>query len=291
MLKAEISSQGLNDREFSVKKPKDVYRIAVVGDSVSFGWKVKPKESFPKIIEDILNKREERKYEVINFSVPGYNTAQEYELIKKKVLKFEPDAVLLVYCGNDMNLCNFIQPKLTPMNFLYVKSFYIHKLLRKFDRKFRVDKKEEKLVDKAWPWFKKNILGMYYYKKRIYNSPGLEVASTINCNPPGTREMVPKRYWYMLGPERYEETLSKISSMLQAKDVRLISSGWITDLGTVFNKRAGIEEIYSFNEIFDDEEIYKSKYVLSEKDTHLNPDGHDLIAEYLYKKIMAVTKQ
>ncbi len=36
-----ISSAGLRDREFAAPKPRDVYRIVVIGDSVTFGFRLK----------------------------------------------------------------------------------------------------------------------------------------------------------------------------------------------------------------------------------------------------------
>jgi len=136
-LKAKISSQGLNDRYFPVNKQPGVYRIAVIGDSTSFGWKVGPANSFPKQLENILNEREGpgKRFEVINFSVPGYSTSQEYEALKDKALKFSPDMVILCYCGNDVQLCDFIQPDITVFNFLYNKSYLVRYILKRIDLK------------------------------------------------------------------------------------------------------------------------------------------------------------
>jgi hypothetical protein len=50
----------------------------------------------------------ERVWEVINTAVPGYNTAMEAETLKVRGLAFQPDLVILGYCGNDFELPNFI---------------------------------------------------------------------------------------------------------------------------------------------------------------------------------------
>src|SRR4051794_30389815 len=41
----KISEQGTNDRLYPAEKPPGVYRIVVVGDSVTFGWRVARAES------------------------------------------------------------------------------------------------------------------------------------------------------------------------------------------------------------------------------------------------------
>lgn len=46
-----INSLGYRDREFTIEKPSDTYRIAVVGDSVTFGVGVELEETFVKGIE------------------------------------------------------------------------------------------------------------------------------------------------------------------------------------------------------------------------------------------------
>ena len=38
---------------------------------------------------------------ILNFAVPGYNTAQELAVLEDRALGFDPDVVLLLMCGND----------------------------------------------------------------------------------------------------------------------------------------------------------------------------------------------
>lgn len=151
-LNAKINSQGLHDRYFPEKKALGVFRIAVIGDSNSFGWKVGTAHGFPKILEGILDIAQDRSFEVINFSVPGYNTAQEYELLKDKVLRFNPDMVILQFTWNDVQLCNMVKPKITVLNFLYNKSFATRFVLRCLDIML---KNKTKLSSHIWSKFKK----------------------------------------------------------------------------------------------------------------------------------------
>lgn len=97
----KINSDGLRDYEYTKGKPDGTYRIAFIGDSVTFGWGVPFNETTPKILEDMLNNNKNKKYEVINFGIGNYNTKQELTLLKEKVLDYNPDMVILGYYIND----------------------------------------------------------------------------------------------------------------------------------------------------------------------------------------------
>jgi len=74
-------------------------RYAVVGDSFTFGFGVGDHETFTALLTD----RYSSKNVYLNFGVPGYSTDQEYLLIRKQVLYFSPDHILLmVYLANDL---------------------------------------------------------------------------------------------------------------------------------------------------------------------------------------------
>jgi len=95
-----ISSQGLRDREYSIQKPANTTRIAVIGDSFVFGFGVEADQAFPKVLEAQLKAREDRNYEIMNFGISAYGTEQEY-LLLQDILKFSPDTVILSFSPND----------------------------------------------------------------------------------------------------------------------------------------------------------------------------------------------
>jgi lysophospholipase L1-like esterase len=101
----KISSAGLRDREFSLEKPKGVYRILVLGDSITFGWGVPQDKTFSKLLEQSLNKEpppgRTGPFEVINTGVGNYNTAQEVAFFKERGQLYKPDMVLLAFFIND----------------------------------------------------------------------------------------------------------------------------------------------------------------------------------------------
>ncbi|HZM01206.1 MAG TPA: SGNH/GDSL hydrolase family protein, partial [Planctomycetota bacterium] len=91
------NSEGLRDRERSRSKPDGVQRIAVLGDSFSFGYGVEGDAIWPAVLERLLPEGSE----VLNFGVGGYSTRDEAAVLEHKALAFEPDLVLVGYTLND----------------------------------------------------------------------------------------------------------------------------------------------------------------------------------------------
>jgi hypothetical protein len=105
-----INSQGLRDNEYSRRKEPGTFRIVGVGDSSLFGWGVPIEDSGLKVLERRLNEKSgARKFEVINFGVPGYNTAMESETFVRRCLEYAPDLVLLNFNTNDYDVPEFMR--------------------------------------------------------------------------------------------------------------------------------------------------------------------------------------
>ena len=98
-----INGDGVRDRDFPLAKPAGVFRIAAVGDSCTFGLGLELEDTWPKQLEREL-RRTRPQVEVINFGVMGYNTPQEAERIQDKVLKYDPDLVIIGYSLNDIGV-------------------------------------------------------------------------------------------------------------------------------------------------------------------------------------------
>ena len=92
---------GFRDRDHDVEKPEGIFRILLLGDSVSVGQGVRDIErTYPVILEKYLKARG-LNVELLNFAVTGYNTQQEVWTLHDKGLDFDPDLVLVGYCLND----------------------------------------------------------------------------------------------------------------------------------------------------------------------------------------------
>lgn len=134
----EISDQGLRDRPYNLQKGDDLVRIALLGDSFTFGWGLNLDETIPKQLEYLLNENSSIKYEVMSCGVIGYNLIQEIQFLKTKVLKFHPDIIIFLVTGNDV--CRRIEmPSNKFSNLLFTHSYlyrYIYvSVIRFFQKK------------------------------------------------------------------------------------------------------------------------------------------------------------
>lgn len=100
-----INSHGFRDYEYSKEKDEEIFRIIVLGDSVTFGTAVMLEDTYAKKLETILNRNSDSdlKFEVLNFGVEGYSTIQEMEFLRTKAIKFDPDLVIVGFFLNDFS--------------------------------------------------------------------------------------------------------------------------------------------------------------------------------------------
>lgn len=103
-----INSKGLRDKEYPYKRIPGEKRVLVLGDSFTYGLGVNQQEIFTEVLENQL-----KDTEVINAGVMGYSTDQELLWFKEEGVKYKPDLVILVVCGNDipMNNLDFVYRK------------------------------------------------------------------------------------------------------------------------------------------------------------------------------------
>jgi lysophospholipase L1-like esterase len=110
-----LNASGFRGPELREAKGPGVVRIVGLGDSVMFGWGVSDgKEYLARLAEQLNRVHKERRWEVANLAVPGYNTVMEVETLRTKGLRLSPDLVVLGYCGNDLNLPSFIRDERDP---------------------------------------------------------------------------------------------------------------------------------------------------------------------------------
>lgn len=95
---AAFNSAGMRDDREHSEARDDRARIAILGDSIVWSELVSLEDSLPRQVERALGAG----HEVLAFGVTGYDTAQEARWYERAVRRFAPDAVVLVYCMNDL---------------------------------------------------------------------------------------------------------------------------------------------------------------------------------------------
>lgn len=115
---ATINDLGFRGPTVEREKPAGVFRIAVIGDSQTFGIGVGDGESWPAVLEKSLAPRVHgARVEVMNCAVAGYDAEQSAAALESHWLAFAPDLVLLGYFVNDPALPNVhSEPHLGPLH-------------------------------------------------------------------------------------------------------------------------------------------------------------------------------
>jgi hypothetical protein len=288
---AQINSFGMRDEEFDIDSIRDLYKIAVVGDSHTYATRVKSTtETFPSQLEKYLNQNiGQRIVKVLNFGVPGYNTAQELELLKTKVLMFEPRMIILQYCINDTHICNYIQPEDKKLNSLIHKSQFLvllwkNILYSSLGKAFLLDWIGKKFPDALL--FQEGLVG-------TLSGADTEVPAH-RAHPARTRDRVPRRYHYMLGEENWRMHMQSFAHLCRQQGIVLLATGFIEDKEKEFFLKEGFD-VYSFYEIFEGKDMLAYGYNPDDTTSHFNAQGCYMIgkvlAEYIQKHYAVVKDQ
>ncbi len=78
------------------------FRILVLGDSFSWGDGVYYQDTFPYRLESRLNDLSRKfRFEVINWSRPGWNTVRQLRSLEPRMAELDPDVLVLAFVLND----------------------------------------------------------------------------------------------------------------------------------------------------------------------------------------------
>jgi len=97
-----INAFGFRDDELPPVDPGR-RRIAVIGDSITFGNHLRREEVYPEVLEARLRARG-LPFDVLNLGVGGYDTVQEVRLLETAGLPFSPELVVVGFCVNDLGV-------------------------------------------------------------------------------------------------------------------------------------------------------------------------------------------
>jgi hypothetical protein len=94
-------------REYDAAKPPGVIRVAMYGDSFTFGDEWPIEDSFVEQLQQRLDPTFSR-IQVLNFGVPGYNPYQTWDYMRETLPVFQPDVAIVQF--NETNDLIPIQP-------------------------------------------------------------------------------------------------------------------------------------------------------------------------------------
>lgn len=97
---------GMRDRDYTLEKPPGVFRIGLIGASNDMGYGVEVEKIYPELLEERLNVDLAGggfdRYEVLNFSVGGYQLIDRLYVADQKVPTFDCDLILVAATMHDL---------------------------------------------------------------------------------------------------------------------------------------------------------------------------------------------
>jgi lysophospholipase L1-like esterase len=138
----------VNSHGFRGPEPSDDHaglrRIAVLGDSVTFGNDLPEDAAYPRQLEARLADGEEAPWEVLNFGLGGYDTLQEVALLEHRAIRFRPEIVIVGFSLNDAGVVSVNRRYIERLrgyaeNPVVLRSRLLQYVLSRFDRRFIAD--------------------------------------------------------------------------------------------------------------------------------------------------------
>jgi lysophospholipase L1-like esterase len=249
----KINSLGIRGSEIPLNKPSSTFRIFVFGGSHPFGLGVDYEDTYAKQLEKMFSEHKMAgigNVQVINAAVPGYASLQVLKFLKRDIIPYHPDLVIIDVGTNDMieltknwplkdNEIPVISPFMCKVsNILYRSSFF---------------------------WYYKKFLNGFI-KRNVGNFDSLAEKRTRAT------------------PGEYRENLRKMSDLAKKEDFRILflTQMVINSHGELVDPLKGyyIEpkvDIYGF---FKEKEKDINKYMLD--NIHGSKLGHKEIASILF---------
>lgn len=153
LVRFQTNAFGMADKNYELTKSEDTFRIAVLGDSYSMAAGIDTDKSYHALLEKSLNQSplkpvSIKEYQFLNFAIGGFNLQRYNEVLKYLVPQWQPDALLIGYCGmNDheqIKIHHTVQP-FDPFQFNGFYRSYVAMYLKDFH--FKVESDVPALID------------------------------------------------------------------------------------------------------------------------------------------------
>jgi lysophospholipase L1-like esterase len=242
-----VNEFGYIGPNWSTTKPSNMRRVAVLGDSVPEGYGVNMDQGFIYLLANRLNQiRGVQRFEVLNFSVSGYELTQMMDVALRDTPQFHPDVYLVtltelsVHRGWDSHLVYLIKSGID-LRYEFLNEVAQRANLRSTDS-------EAVLSAKLAP-----------YRMEIIRKSLLEMKR--NADQQGAQFIV------VLAPTLEDADIAKrrfngIPELLSSMDLSFV------DLSDVFMP------------VLDRESVRQSR-----TDVHPNIEGHKMIADALFERL------
>ncbi len=97
-----INQLGLRGPNAHTPKAPGVYRVLLLGDEKTFGWRVPEEKTYAALLQKQLDQYFVGKFEVLNAGVPGYNLTMIAAFLLRFGFMYQPDVVTILLDGADV---------------------------------------------------------------------------------------------------------------------------------------------------------------------------------------------
>lgn len=267
--KVRINSMGYFTPEFSMQKKPGTYRIVIVGTSTGSGIWMDGTSNFAMRLQEKFNK-ENKNVEIVNCSLDGQGLGYGLlQLIESKVVNYEPDLVLL----------EFVMPVTTGA--MQRESYKGYMLQYYTDSSKALAKQAIDDLEDKWLFrFAYNYSYTYRAWCRDYVFDNTDRKSVLIRT---YKDRISRIEEIDVNTFKFKKSLSLLkatSDSVARKGGKLVLYSYDKDNGTFtsYFRDSSLNVLY-LNCQFKPEHI-------SRPDTHLNEDGHAVIADSLYKVLI-----
>jgi hypothetical protein len=109
-----INGDGFRDaKKHPVPKPIGATRVLLLGDSFTFGQGVNYEDTWPVIVERLLEESGNRHIDLVKAGIQGMDTRSQFILLQELSQKYDPDVVVVGFLINDLysNSLHWVEPE------------------------------------------------------------------------------------------------------------------------------------------------------------------------------------
>jgi hypothetical protein len=105
----QINRWGMRDKDYTLAKPKNTLRVALLGSSHVMGFGLPKADMFETILEYRLNAKHGQiaRFQILNFARSGATPLGQIDTVRKNVAAFQPDIVMFVAHQLDFEWVNY----------------------------------------------------------------------------------------------------------------------------------------------------------------------------------------
>jgi hypothetical protein len=94
------NSLGFRDSEHLKKRSEAITRVVIIGDSFTYGWGVDQDQTYPALLQPLLDGAGDRQYEILNMGIPDTGTVEARQ-IAQVAMTFDPQIIVLAMLLED----------------------------------------------------------------------------------------------------------------------------------------------------------------------------------------------